>query len=181
MPSAPSTSFIRPDEFWQSVGLRAGQKIVHFGCGAGFYLIPAARLVGKDGRVIGIDLMANMLSEVESRARREGVGDIVRTVRANLELRNGSTLLSGSADLVLLANILHQSDPEKILAEARRILVRGGCVVVVEWAVTATPLGPPHDKRVTSPDMQAVAVRLGLKLEKEFSPSPYHYGLVFRN
>ncbi len=174
-----TSSFIRPDEFWRSLGLQAGQTVVHLGCGAGFYLIPAAKLVGRMGKAIGIDLMPNMLAETENRARRENISDIIQTIRANLENPSGSTLSNDVADWVLVANILHQSNPEAILTEAKRLAKDTGKIVVIEWDVIATPLGPPPSRRIPKDQVKSVAVSLGLNPIQDFSPSPYHYGIIF--
>lgn len=175
----PEPSFIRPDDIWREIGLRADQVIVHLGCGPGFYLIPAARIVGKHGKAIGVDILTSMLEEVEGRSRHANVGETVQTVRANLEDSSGSTLPPDSADWVLVANILHQSNPEKILQEAHRLLRAAGKVVIIEWDTAATPLGPPADKRVPESHVRALAEQLGLALDRAFKPSPYHYGLIF--
>lgn len=174
------TSFIRPDEFWQNLGLRAGQVIVHLGCGAGFFLIPAAKVVGAEGKAIGVDVLPNMLAEVEGKAVREGLDKIIETVRANLEEQEGSTLPTDMADWVLVANILHQSHPESIVRESARVVKPEGRVALVEWDVGASPFGPPVEARIAKPDVIDVAVGAGLTVEKEFRPSPYHYGLILK-
>lgn len=171
-------SFIRPEEFWRTLGLRAGQTVVHLGSGPGFYLIPAAKMVGAKGKIIGVDIQAPLLAEAESRAARAGVSDIVHTVRANLENDRSSTLPPDSADWVLVANVLHQSAPAQVLTEAARIVKEDGKVVVVEWNVAASPLGPPNHVRVPQSDAVEAAAQVGLKLAREFTPSPYHYGLI---
>lgn len=171
-------SFIRPDELWSDLGARAGQTVAHLGCGPGFYLIPAAKIVGEAGTCVGIDIQAHLLGEVENRATRAGVGNIVQTVRANLENEAGSTLAPASVDWVLVANILHQSNPAKILQEAARIVKKDGRVVVIEWAVGASPFGPPNAVRIAKPDALEAAGGAGLTLVREFKPSPYHYGLI---
>ncbi len=171
-------NFIRPDEFWKTVGLRAEQTVVHLGCGAGFYLIPAAHIVGPNGNVIGIDVLPDMLADTENKARQENVENIVRTIRANLENSSGSTLPEKNADWVLVANILHQSDQTKIFTEAKRILKDNGKTIAVEWNTSATPFGPPPAERISKEDIQSTAEKAGFSLEKEFEPSPYHFGLV---
>lgn len=173
-------SFIRPDDLWHNLGLRAGQTVVHLGCGPGFYLVPAAHIVGSSGRVIGIDIQAHLLAEAEGRAQRAGVGDIVHTSRANLETEKGSALEGASADWVLVANILHQAVPAAILGEAARIVRPGGSVVLVEWDVGASPFGPPTEVRIAKPDALAASKATGLTLSSEFKPSPYHYGLILK-
>ncbi len=172
-------SFIRPDVLLASIGVRAEQTFVHLGCGPGFYVIPAAKIVGAKGKAFGIDILPDKLAEVENRARQQGVENIVHTLRANLESASGSTLPEKSADWVLVANILHQSDPAKIFAEAARIVAVRGNVAVVEWSTAATPLGPPVESRPHPEDVRHAAELCGLALAKEFVPSPYHFGFIF--
>lgn len=173
------SSFIRPEDFWRSLGLQANQTVVHLGSGPGFYLIPAAKIVGPLGKAYGIDILPAMLAEVASRAQRAGMSDRVQLIRANVENDSGSTLPDQVADWVLIANILHQSDQHKIFSEAKRLTKPGGSIVVVEWDTAATPLGPPSQKRVGKKQVITVAASGGLTHYREFKPSPYHYGLLF--
>ncbi len=177
MPEA--NSFIRPDAVLTSMGLRAQQIFVHLGSGAGFYLIPAAVIVGPKGKSIGVDIRTDMLAEAENKAKQQGVEHTVQTVRANLENSPGSDIPQKSADWVLVANILHQSDPAKIFTEAVRIVAANGHVAVIEWNTSATPFGPPVHHRKSAEEMKEIALSCGLAVQKEFSPSPYHYGIVF--
>lgn len=172
-------SFIRPNQFWRKLGLRANQTVVHLGSGAGFYLIPAAKIVGSKGSVIGVDVREDMLREVESRAQRAGLSDTITTIRADIEAKAIPKIPDQSADWVLVANILYQSDQDKILTEAKRIVKQSGAIIVVEWDTAATPFGPPAEMRLAKQDVIAKALEKELLAHKEFSPSPYHYGLLF--
>lgn len=171
-------SFIRPEAVLQLMGLRAQQVFVHLGCGAGFYLIPAAIIVGSKGKSIGVDILPDMLAQAENKARQLGISN-VQTFHANIENTPGTTIPVKSADIVLVANILHQSDPAKVLTEATRIVAANGSVAIIEWNTSATPFGPPVDARQSAEDMKAIAKLCGLTEVKEFSPSPYHYGILF--
>ncbi|OGY37267.1 MAG: hypothetical protein A3E36_01110 [Candidatus Andersenbacteria bacterium RIFCSPHIGHO2_12_FULL_45_11b] len=175
---AESNPFIRPDTFWHTLMLRANQSVVHLGCGAGFYIIPAARIVGKKGKAIGVDIRPDMLAEVDNKAQQFGLDTIVKTFRANIENTPGSPIGEHSMDWVLVYNILHQSDPNKVFQEARRIVSMNGHIVVSGWATVATPLGPPHEKRRSEEEVKQIAKQNGFSLVKEFAPSPYHYGLI---
>src|SRR3990167_10225179 len=90
--------FIRPEEFWRSLGLRANQTVIHLGCGPGFYLIPAASIVGAKGKVYGVDVLEHMVEEAGNRARRAGVENVITLIRANLENNRGSSLPDKIAD-----------------------------------------------------------------------------------
>jgi ubiquinone/menaquinone biosynthesis C-methylase UbiE len=119
-----------------------------------------------------------MLAEVENKAQQYGLSDIITTFRANIENTPGSPINEHSMDWVLIANILHQSDPTKVFQEARRVVSAKGHIVVVGWAMAATPLGPPNERRISEDEVKRIAAENGLDLTKEFAPSPYHYGLI---
>jgi ubiquinone/menaquinone biosynthesis C-methylase UbiE len=178
MAEAVPQPFIRPEEFWHDLDLHRGETVVHLGCGAGYYLVPAAKIVGPAGKVFGVDIRTEMVEEAAGRAERAGVEDTVRTLRADLENKPGSSLAARVADWTLVANILYQADPEKIMREAARVTKHGGTIVVVEWTPAATPLGPPAADRISQRDVLAIAAKFKLELRQEFTPSPYHYGIL---
>ena len=172
-------TFIRPEILWQTVGLKAGEVVMHLGSGPGFYLIPAAKIVGKTGKAIGIDIRPDMLAEASSRAAREGVQHIVQTVRGNVEdVDSLHTVQPNSADWVLMVNILHQSHPAKVMAQARHLVKPSGHVIVISWSTAATPFGPPLDSRLSVSAMTDILKEAKLQVTKTFTPSPYHYGLI---
>lgn len=49
------------------------QTVVDLGCGMGYFTIPLARLVGKGGQVIAVDLQRQMLCGVQRRAEQAGL------------------------------------------------------------------------------------------------------------
>lgn len=180
MPANPSDKFIRPEAMWRELGLRAGQTVVHLGCGAGFYLIPAARLIGDKGKAIGIDVRADMLAEVEGRARRDKLKNVF-TFRADLENGPINQIKTNSVHWALIANAIYQSDPAKIIAEGKRMTVpEEGRIVLVEWDIVATPLGPPLEQRVSEQQIRDLLPALELEVVSTFDPSPYHYGLQLK-
>ncbi len=174
-----SGNFIRPDEVLREVGIREGMNVVHFGCGAGFYVVPAAKFVGGNGRVVGVDIRESSLETVRHKAKSENL-DNLDVIRGDLAKLSGSHLPDGWADLVIVANILHQSDPQKVLAEAARVLrPEVGRLVAVEWEMVNVPFGPPVEHRV-SPDMVLAAAKMNnLMVLRRWKPSLYHYALLF--
>ena len=57
----------------RAAGLRPGQAVLDVGCGAGACLFAAARAVGPEGHVTGIDLAAGMLARAAATAARLGL------------------------------------------------------------------------------------------------------------
>lgn len=162
------------------VGVRAGWKVVDFGCGVGYTLLPAARFVGPTGRVVGIDILLSAVDEARKRLAAAGFRDTVDVLRADLTRPGAAGVPNDWADLVFLGGILFQSDPTAVLQEAARIVKpSSGRVAVVEWDVVATPLGPPPERRVERDVVLAAAKSAGLVLLSLLAPSPSQYGALF--
>jgi arsenite methyltransferase len=53
--------------------IKAGESVLDVGCGAGFDLIVASSLVGRDGKVCGIDLTPEMAEKAKSNLGQYGV------------------------------------------------------------------------------------------------------------
>jgi len=43
------------------------------GCGDGFFVLPAARLVGEEGKVYGLDIDREVIDRLKEEAAREGL------------------------------------------------------------------------------------------------------------
>jgi len=90
------------EETLRKIGIRKGQTILDFGCGSGYYAIPAARIVGEDGRVCTLDMDRGALDELMRRARSEGLRNVTRIdTRGEVEIG----LEDESIDVVLLYDI----------------------------------------------------------------------------
>lgn len=100
-----------------------GQTVLDLGSGAGFDCFLAARAVGPEGRVIGVDMTAEMLARARDNARKLGF--------ANVEFRLGEIehlpLADASVD-VILSNCVVNLSPDKpqVFREAFRVLRQGG-------------------------------------------------------
>ena len=113
---------------YQLLDLREGQRFLDVGCGAGEVLIDVAGLVGRTGRVSGVDLAETMVETTRARLREAGVDAEVKRADAH-QLPFGD----GSFDRVRIERVLqHVEDPVTVLAEIRRVLVPGGIVLAVD-------------------------------------------------
>jgi ArsR family transcriptional regulator len=86
-------------------------------------------LAGIADSVTAVDLSPEMLNQLVARARAKGI-DNIETVEAEIE---DLPLPDASHDVCVLSQALHHAEvPPRALAEARRILVRGGKLVVLD-------------------------------------------------
>ncbi len=73
MPDELIESFCGVGNPFKLGAVKSGEIILDVGCGAGFDLIVASRMVGPEGRVCGIDLTPQMAEKAKSNLRQAGV------------------------------------------------------------------------------------------------------------
>jgi len=114
--------------FLKEVGVKKGQVILDFGCGAGHYTIPVAKVVGKEGKVYAVDKDREALNQLMHIAKSEELKNI-EPMNTQEELK--IELEDESVDLILLYDVLHYMDQRrKILDEIRRVLKPGALLSV---------------------------------------------------
>jgi precorrin-6B methylase 2 len=114
-------------------GIKAGQRVLDFGCGSGAYAIPAAKIVGENGTIYALDKDKHALDELVTSARKRGLKNIKRIASAGdlrIELGNASV------DSVILFDVFHsyyfpeRRQRKRLLEEIRRVLKPGGALLV---------------------------------------------------
>ena len=110
--------------------LPAGARVLDVGCGHGATLIPAARQVGPQGQVIGIDLSDGMVRETSAALGRLGLAQATA-----LQMDAEQLQFSDAAFDAVLCGFALQFFPhlDSALSEFRRVLRPGGRAVVTTW------------------------------------------------
>ena len=166
--------FLDPEKVLEKLDLKKKMIVADFGCGSGGWAIPLAKKI-PEGKVYAIDILEEPLSALRSRMKLEKVLNI-EPKRADIE--KSSRLISESCDLVLVTNLLFEAeDKMKILEEAKRVLKKGGEILVVDWdPQIGERIGP--EKKVSPNEVKEIAQKLNLKIKEEFKAGLYHWGLI---
>lgn len=123
MPEAAVESFAGVANPFSLRRLEPGEKVVDAGSGAGFDCFIAAQQVGRNGSVVGVDMLPEMLEKSRASAKRMGL--------ANVEFREGiiekMPVPDGSADVVISNGVINLcADKKQALEEIWRVLKPGG-------------------------------------------------------
>jgi len=111
-----------------------GMTVFEPGCGMGFFTIPLARMVGKDGRVVVADVQQPMLEGVRKRAEKAGLEKRI-DCRLVQDVEMPIDDLEGKVDFVPVIHMLHETtNPESFLQNVYTALKRGGSMLIVEPA-----------------------------------------------
>lgn len=172
------SQFTNPNNIVASMGLQRGDTVADFGCGSGYYVVPAAQMVGVDGVIYAVDVQASMCAVTQSSAKMHNLKN-VRVVQADLTAPL-KEIEATSCDAVIIGSVLHQvENAELVLRNAYKLLKTGGKLLVIEWKPELTTFGPPMEKRIPQKDVEKALTSLGLKKDKEINTDSFHYALVF--
>ena len=111
--------------------LQAGERVVDVGCGAGFDSFVAARAVGSNGDVIGVDMTPEMLAKATEIAAELGLD--------NVEFRDGLAeslpVEDAWADVVISNGVINLvADKRQAFEEIFRVLHPGGVLQFADIA-----------------------------------------------
>ncbi|MDD4332632.1 MAG: methyltransferase domain-containing protein [Patescibacteria group bacterium] len=173
-------ALLDPNYILEKAKLGEGMRVADLGCGtSGHFVFPAARIVGKKGKVFAVDILKTALENINRRVKVDNFENI-ETIWSNLEIFGAAKIESSSLDVAMLINTLYQSNKRgDILREAVRLLKKGGNLLVVEWRNISLPFGPPASERVDQELIKTMARKLGTEIKEEFNAGQYHYGMLF--
>lgn len=172
--------FLNPEQLLIEAGLASGMHVADLGAGNGFFTIPAAGIVGDQGRVWAVDILEEALGQIASAARLARRKNI-RTIRCDLDQPGSCPITDLSCEFVLIGKVLSQlQHPERLVREAWRLLRTGGFVLLVEWKKGAGGLGPAQEKRLPQEQIEGYFTKQGFKLDGSLETDPYHVALKFQ-
>jgi ubiquinone/menaquinone biosynthesis C-methylase UbiE len=113
-----------------AASLAPGEAVLDVACGTGLVSFAAARAVGPQGNVLGVDLSARMVDAAGRRVRAQQLPQVgfARMDAEALELPDAGF------DAVLCAlGLMYLPDPAQALREMRRVLRPGGRMALCVW------------------------------------------------
>jgi ubiquinone/menaquinone biosynthesis C-methylase UbiE len=156
--------------------VKKGQTIADLGCGNGFYTLKLARMVGEEGKVLGVEIQKEMLDMLKTRADKEEINNVERILCTTVDPK----LPEGKVDMVLMVDVYHElSNPEEVLAAVRKSLAARGQLVLVEFRAEDpdVPIKPLH--KMSKKQILKELGANGFKLAREFDGLPWQHQMFF--
>ncbi len=136
----------RPLDVLRALELREGNTVVDLGSGAGYFALKLSPAVGKQGKVLAVDLRKLSLFFLWTRALLRGQ----RNMHVVVGEEDDPRLPTGTVDAVLICNTYHEfSNPKLMLNHAFRSLRPGGHIVVVDRSPRSTEAEHTHEVPLT--------------------------------
>lgn len=167
-----------PVAILKSVGIEKGMTVADLGCGPGFFTVPLASIVGREGTVYAVDASPEVLERLRESLKLEEQRWAVRIMQADV---SRTAVPTSSVDVAFFANVLHDIvDKAAFFGEVKRICRPGGSAADIDWKKTPTEYGPPLEIRLTEDESRRLLSENGFKFVRRIDAGPYHYGLVCR-
>jgi ubiquinone/menaquinone biosynthesis C-methylase UbiE len=164
----------KPDHVIALMRIEPGMTVVDLGAGTGFFEPPLARAVGVAGKVLALDVEANMVAHLTTRARDEGLAQ----VEARLVATDDPGLSATSVDRILVVNTWHHIDDRGAYsAKLRDALRPGGAIYVVDFEKTSAK-GPPAHHKLEPSEVIAELQAGGLQARQLEEDLPEQYVVV---
>ena len=162
---------LNPEEIWNALNLQNPQIFIDIGAGTGFFTKAFAPKI-QNGKIYACDNSEAMIQWMQENITAENIIPF-QTSENNINLPNEI------ADLVYMMNVHHELlEPEKILAEAYRLLKIGGKIAIIDWKALEMELGPPLHIRVLDKVIIEQLDKIGFDNISNHQILPFHSFIV---
>jgi arsenite methyltransferase len=150
--------------------IKEGETVLDLGSGGGIDVFLASKRVGQTGKVIGLDMTAEMVQRAKDNARKMGL--------SNVEFKLGEIEQMPISDRtvdVIMSNcvICLSPDKENVFAEMFRVLKPGGRLAIADEVA----MKPFSDQERSDPEQWCSCIT-GAITEKEYASNLEHAGFT---
>ncbi len=122
--------FARRKEIVGACQVKPGQTIADIGAGTGLFTRLFSDAVGKEGRVIAVDISQKFLDHIQKTSREVGL----QNVETLLCTADSTELPAESVDVAFICDTYHHFEfPLKTMASLNRALKPGGRVILIDF------------------------------------------------
>lgn len=125
---------------WRRGNFKAGDALLDVGCGPGYTTFDLRRLVGDEGRVVGVDISQRFVEHLNRRKQEMNISNVAAFVSNVEEIELPEADFDGAFARWVLCFVAH---PERVVEGVARALKPGAAFVVQDYCryegVTVAP------------------------------------------
>ncbi|MDD3679160.1 MAG: methyltransferase domain-containing protein [Patescibacteria group bacterium] len=172
----PKAPFLSPEDVIESLDFLPGDKVLDFGAGTGFWAIPIAKKVGRNGHVFVTEQSSENLAMIKNKAERVGLDNISYFIAPY----DASQMpIQTKIDVMIVANIISEIEDDRMIFErAKKLAKEGTRLIIIDWK-SESKIGPRKEKRINEEDIILKAARTSFEFKKLLSAGEQHTGMYF--
>ncbi|MBT8454431.1 MAG: class I SAM-dependent methyltransferase [Deltaproteobacteria bacterium] len=160
-----------PEAVVERLACGPGMTVVDLGAGTGYFAGYLSAAVGREGRVLALDIDRSMVDRIEARIDRDELPNVEPGVIGAAD----PGLAPRSVDRILIVNTWHHISNRLDYADKLRAALRpGGLVLIVDFTIES-PHGPPPGMRLTHDTVVRELRAAGFEARLVEAPLPYQY------
>ena len=168
--------FTNPLKNLKMLGLRETDIVADLGAGTGYYSIEVGKIVTR-GKVYAVEIVKDFLMTIQNKVKEAHLHN-VEIIWGNIEKLGGTKIGDSIVDAVIASNVLFELEDKKgFIDEIKRILKKGGSVLLIDWTVGATGVAIAH--ALSKDKARSMFEEKGFVLEREVDAGAHHYGMIF--
>lgn len=161
----------KPASVVTAMAIAPGMTIADVGAGTGYFEPHLSKAAGPTGKVLAIDIEADMVRWTNERAKRESLAN----VEARLGTQGDPRLDPSSTDRILVVDTWHHVEDRAGYAKKLAAALRPGGIVFIVDFTRESPHGPPAHARLTAEEVSADLRAAGLEPKKVEANLPHQY------
>jgi ubiquinone/menaquinone biosynthesis C-methylase UbiE len=170
-----------PRQVLEQIGVAEGDALLDAGCGEGRFALPAASMVGEEGKVYAADTSPERIATLKRLAHDRGLDQIEAFVA---DVTEQIPLGADTVDVCLMANVFHgfveNGAVKGELREVKRVLRPEGILVILDFRKDVQrPPGPLLSRRLDPREVECLVARHGFRQESSAEVGSYHYLSIF--
>ncbi len=167
----------RTDLLVKALQLKPGMVVADIGAGTGYLARRMAPAVAPGGKVLAVDVQAEMVALLQAMVRQSGLTQIQPSLGAEADVK----LPAASVDLAIMVDVYHElAYPYEVLASIIRALKPGGQLVFVEYRAEdpQVPIKALH--KMSEAQIKREAGVHALVWDRTVGSLPWQHLVVFR-
>jgi len=165
-----------PDKVIENMKLKEGNVIADIGAGSGYFTRRLAAAVGPTGKAFGVDIEPELVKYMEEDARKVNLKNYI----PKLATMADSGLEPHSVDVVFICLTYHHiEDRINYMNKLKRVLKKGGRIIIVAFYKKRMDFGPPPDNKISEEVTIEEMKEAGYHLTRRLDFLRYQYFLEF--